>query len=286
MDQQEKGSAHPPTSTDRTSVWLPLLECLTDTVPEWLVLKHPDSAFTGTGDVDSAAPRARWPEITGAFRRWAAEQQLGTVIVCPHAPTWLHLVALDPTGGRFYELDVNDRKLFLGSTLYRPKDLAKLTTIDPRSFRRLRPGAEGMIKLVHNGTRRGGRRNAFGLRDKGVLELLHADPAGVELAADLFGSARRAALRGARAAMEEGWDRPAMLMVELRSILRAPLEPDGIAKRGWFRIARQRCPVLHAVFVGKRFPPPDAQAWLRAVARTHDVFERSSPLVPVNRPAE
>jgi hypothetical protein len=262
---------------DRTAVWLPLLAALTASVPEWLVLKHPDSAFTGSGDIDTAAARDAWPAITEIFREWAAAQRLGPVVVCPHAPTWLHLVALDPHGGRFFELDVNERKLFLGSTLYRPSDLLALTTMDPRGFRRLRPGAEGLIKLVHNGMRRGGRRNADGLARKGVRSLLAADPDGVELASVVFGRAARASRIGARAVVAGKWNRPAMLAVEVRSLLRAIIEPDGLAKRVWFRFARRRCPILRQVFEGDRRPPREVDDWLREVASRHTVIRATQP---------
>ena len=261
-----------PDETDRTRIWLPLLGRLTDDVPDWVVLKHPDSAFTGAGDIDSAAPRSRWPTITRTFEAWAEAQGLGAVIECPHAPTWLHLVALDPTGGRFYELDVNERKLFLGSTFYRAADLITLATVDPRGFRRLRPGAEGLIKLAHNGTRRGGRRNAEGLQAKGVAALLASDRDGIRIASRLFGWAGFAARRGATAVIEGRWDRAAMALIEGRAVIRAPVEPDGLVKRIQSRAARRGCPVLRAVFVGQRSTPTDVDAWLREVERSHRVI--------------
>lgn len=258
---------------DRTTVWIPLLRRLSDEQPSWLVLKHPESAFTGSGDIDSAAPRASWAAIESTFRGWADEQKLGQVISCPHAPGWLHLVALDPLGGHFYELDVNQRKLFLGSTFYRAEDLLALATMDPRGFRRVRPGAEGLLKLIHNGTRRGGQPNPEGLRAKRARELMAADRTGMELASRLFGSAGRAILRGADACLAGRWDRAAMIAVELRFLLRAPLEPRGILWRLRFRVEKRRCVVLRTVFRNRRPPPADAGPWLAAVRRNHRVFE-------------
>jgi len=258
---------------DRTEVWIRLLRRLTDEQPSWLVLKHPESAFTGSGDIDSAAPPTSWAAIESTFRSWADEQRLGDVISCPHAPGWLHLVALDPLGGCFYELDVNQRKLFLGSTFYRAEDLLLLAAMDPRGFRRVRPGAEGLLKLILNGTRRGGRQNPVGLRTKRARELMAADRTGMELASRLFGSARRAIRRGADACLEGEWDRGAMIAVELRFLLRAPLEPRGVLWRLWFRVERRRCPVLRTVFRDHRQPPSDTRPWLVAVRRNHRVFE-------------
>ena len=256
---------------DRSSVWLPLLKHLSDAEPNWIVLKHPDSAFTGSGDIDSVAPRDAWPRIEATFLDWARLNRLGHVIACPHAPGWLHLVALDPRGGRFYELDVNERKLLLGSTLYIAEDLLPLAVQDPRGFRRMRPGAEGLFKLIHNGTRRGGRRNAKGLREKSVRPLLEADPIGTRLAARRFGWAETAILRGCDAIMAGKWDQPAMLFTELRSLARATIEPRGIAWRLRFRIVRRTCPLLHAVFSGRQ-PPADVARWLAHVRLTHDVW--------------
>ena len=258
---------------DRTTIWVPLLRRLTDEWSTWLVLKHPESAFTGSGDIDSAAPPESWAAIESTFCSWAAEQGLGSVISCPHAPGWLHLVALDPLGGRFYELDVNSRKLLLGSTFYQALDLLPLAMMDARGFRRVRPGAEGLLKLIHNGTRRGGRPNPEGLRVKRVRELMAADRTGMELASRLFGSARRAIRRGADACLEGEWDRGAMIAVELRFLLRAPLEPRGVLWRLWFRVERRRCPVLRTVFRDHRQPPSDTRPWLVAVRRNHRVFE-------------
>jgi hypothetical protein len=256
---------------DRTAAWLDLLGELTTRHSAWLLLKHPESGFVGTGDIDSAGPRAIWGDVANSFRNWARRQELGAVIECPHAPGWLHLVALDPEGGHFWELDVNERKRFLGSTFYTPQSLRSLTVVDERGFRRLRPGAEGLIKLLHNGIRRGGRENRGAIRAKGIAELLAADPEGVVLAARLVGVARRPALRGARACAAGGWDRPAMLAVEARFAVRALVEPAGLAWRVRSSRVRRDDPVLAAVFSGDRHPLGREEDWLETVRRDHRV---------------
>ena len=258
---------------DRTEVWLDLLRTLTERHHDWLVLKHPQSAFVGDGDIDSAAPRAGWPSIADIFRAWAQNHGLRTVIECPHAPGWLHLVALDDSGGRFWELDVNERKYFRGSLFYTANQLLELATMDSRGFRRLRPGAEGLIKLLHNGTRRGGRRNPEGLSTKGVTALLEADPEGAMLAARLCGSAGPSALRGVRACVAGGWDRRAMLAVEARFSVRAIGQPRGLAWRLTGRRARRVDPLLEAVFAGSRHPIGRQDVWLDRVRRDHRVDE-------------
>lgn len=257
--------------SNRADVWLPLLRRLTELSPEWVAWKSADSALTGYGDIDSAASFREWPALTAEFRRWAFASGLGPVIACPHAPNLMHLVALagdEP----FFEVDLVARKVFLGSTLFQPADLAPFTELDPRGFRRTRPGAEGLIKLVNQGSRRNGRPDEKGLVAKGIPTLLAADPQGVRDAASLFGPAARDVLTLADAVVGGGWNRRAMLAVEGWFLLRSLREPRSLAARVRFRFARRSCPVLQAVFSGRRVPPP-ADAWLRQVAQNHRVDE-------------
>jgi hypothetical protein len=259
-----------PVAVDREPLWLPLLRRLTDVSSEWVVWKNVESAVTGVGDIDSAAPRADWPRLTDAFHAWADEHALGPVIVCPHAPNLLHLVALDGPAP-FFEVDLVARKVFLGSTLFVPSDLAPLTELDARGFRRTRSGAEGLIKLVNNGARRDGRANEEGLAAKHIPELLARDPRGVRDAARLlFGPARAPVLDLVHAVLNGSWDRRAMLNVQAWFLLRAVAEPASVAARVQFRRNRVRCPVLTAVFAGRRVPG-DRVAWLDEVAREHEV---------------
>lgn len=123
------------------------------------------------------------------------------------------------------------------------------------------------MKLVQNGMRRGARVRWDQMAAKGIVDLLAADPAGIDQAASLFGRASGALSRGARAAARGRWDRPAMLAVELWCVARAVVEPDAVAWRLRFRWHRHRCPVLRSVFEGGRFVPLDQRdAWLEAVA--------------------
>jgi hypothetical protein len=257
---------------DRSSLWLPLLRNLTELSSDWTVWKNIDSAFTGGGDVDSIAPGEDWPAIQNEFHRWAKSNGLGPVIPCPHAPFLLHLVALDPGAPQdtFFELDVNRRKVFLGSTLFRPEDLRPLSIVSEQGFRRLRPGAEGLLKLVQNGTMRGGRMNAEGLRVKHIPELLSEDWLGVQMTARLFRGGENAALRAARAVIDGKWDRKASAAVEASCLARAVKEPDAVAARLRFRVNKKKCPVLKAVFESKRHVDPGP--WLREVAKTHEVL--------------
>jgi hypothetical protein len=259
---------------DRTDRWLPLLRELTSALPVWLVWKSPQSAFTGPGDVDTVAPGDDWPTILDIFRRWARNQGLGPMVACPHAPNLLHLVALDLEAPweTFYELDVSRRKVFLGSTLFRPAEVTSMAVVSELGFRQLRPGAEGLLKLVGNGMHRGGRINPEGLETKGIVPLLRADPDGVRAAAHLFRGAERDILRAAQAAADGGWDRRAMIRTEAWSLLRAILEPDSIFARLKFRYNKRRCPVLRTVFESGRVVRPDPTSWLESVAKSHEIL--------------
>jgi hypothetical protein len=259
---------------NRSERWLPLLRTLTDVSSDWTVWKNVDSALTGGGDIDSIAPGEDWAAIQSAFHAWAREHGLGPVIPCPHAPFLLHLVALDPAAPNetFYELDVNRRKVFLGSTLFRPQDLRPLADVGDQGFRRLRPGAEGLLKLVQNGTKRGGRIDPDGLRIKRIPQLLQEDWDGVEMTARLFKQAEGAVLQGARAVVKGQWDRKAMLRTEAWCLARATMEPDAVLARVRFRFNKKKCPVLRAVFEKKRLVGPDTRPWLEEVAQTHEVL--------------
>jgi hypothetical protein len=264
-----------PAVQDRTAVWLALLRRLTEKVPSWMVMKSVESALTGTGDVDSVGPLDAWPVVEREFRGWAMAHGLGPVIVCPHVPYVLHLIALDPERSLFFELDVNRRKIFLGSTLFYPHDLLPLSRMDDRGFRRLREGAEGLIKLVQNGTKRGGRPDWDGVRKKRIVELLQRDPAGVREGARLFGRGADAVVAAAESVVKGEWNRRAMLAVEAWCVLRGLRDPAALVARARFRIVSRRCPVLRAVFQGGRqvpLPADERQTWLRDVARSHSVY--------------
>jgi hypothetical protein len=253
----------------RAAVWLPLLRRLSDVSVAWVAWKNVDSALDGFGDVDSAAPREEWPLLADEFSSWAFASGLGPVVLCPHAPNLLHLIALRDDEP-FFELDLVGRKVFLGCTLFLPEDLRAVAEMDERGFRRVRPGAEGLIKLVGNGALRNGLPNVSGLRSKRIPELLAADPEGVRLAAPLFGPAEQSVLILAGAVVRGSWDRRAMLSLEAWFLARALKEPRSVAARLRFRRARRSCPVLRAVFSGRAIPG-DVTSWITDVQRTHAV---------------
>jgi hypothetical protein len=261
---------------DLSAQWIPLLRRLTETLPAWGLWKNADSALAGRGDFDSTAPTSDWGVVTAAFEEWAGDHGLGPVTACHHVPGVLFIVAVDRARSVLVELDVNARKYFRGWTMFRPEAIAPLMEIDARGFRRVRPGAEGVILLTQNGMRWGGRPDPRGLARKGVAELLRADPGGVEAAASLFGVAAPALGAAARSVAEGGWNRGAFVTVEAYAVARALLAPGVLVTRLWAKRVKKRCPVLKSIFSEHRAVPRDHDAWVRAVARDHVVLAGAS----------
>jgi hypothetical protein len=259
----------PETQADLSWLWVPLLERLTQRFPDWGLWKNAESALAGNGDFDSTAPESEWDAITAEFEEWAASRGFGPVLSCREVPGVMFLVALDKQRRTFLELDVNARKYFRGWTTFRPDDLVPLMEIDSRGFRRIRPGAEGVILLTQNGLKWGGRPNREGLRRKRVADFLEQDPTGAREMARLFGPAQKALLAGADAVVKGGWNRPAMLVVEAWALLRALAEPNVLLGRFRARRVKRRCVVLRAIFTDDRRILEDADEWLSRVAEDH-----------------
>jgi hypothetical protein len=253
------------------TLWLPLLERLTDVLPSWGLWKNADTALSGRGDFDSTAPVEDWDTITREFRHWAFDHGLGPVAACREVSGVLFLLAVDRENHTVFELDVNARKYFRGWTMFTPQDLLPVMEIDARGFRRVRPGAEGVIMLVQNGLLWGGRPDVEGLHRKDVSRFLASDPEGVRLASHLFGPARGALQAAARSVVEGAWNRPAMLAVEAWALTRALAHPGIVAGRFLAPRRKRRCPLLKTIFTdGRRID--DVDEWIRAVAQDHDVY--------------
>ena len=257
---------------DLSELWVPLLRRLTERLPAWGLWKNADRALFGYGDFDSTAPERDWDAIIGEFSRWAGSHGYGPVAACPHVAGVLFIVALDRKHRTVLELDVNGRKYFRGWTMFKPEDLTSVMEIDDRGFRRVRPGAEGIILLTQNGLRWGGRPNHEGLRAKLVPELLAADPEGARAAARLFGPAGKALEAGAAAVAKGAWNRPAMLQVEAYALARALMEPAVLTSRLQARRIKNRCPLLRTIFADDREIRGDPDRWVRDVGRDHTVL--------------
>ena len=264
-------------SGERAELWLPLLRRVTRAFPRWSVWKNVESALTGHGDVDSFAPAEDWPAIERVWLEWLDENGLRPAIVCRHVPQGPHYVALDPDSPWLVQFDVKLLATFRGATLMDVDDLQELAEIDERGFRRIRPGSEGVIKLVFNGLRPGGRKNPEGLRVKGVVDLLESDPEGVRLAAKLFGPAEGSILAGVAAVLSGEWNRPAMAAVEAWALGKALTEPKTSVGRVWFnQVSKKRCPILRVIREEDRRVPADRDDWMRSVEEVemHRVVRR------------
>ena len=257
------------TSTGRRSgpSWLPLLRRLSGVDPGWCVWKNADQAVAGIGDVDSAAPRSAWPALSDDFRAWAVAAAAAPAIVCTHAPGMLVLVARMPDDARrLLQVDVYGRV----ARAVDAAELAPVTELDPRGFRRLRRGAEGLLALLAQ-TRRPARPPA---ELEQIRSLLASDPQGMEDAAALLGAARTPALAGARAVVSGRWSYAAMAALEPMHLAGAVRRPRERLRWLRFRLRDQkRCAVL-AALENDRSIPADADSWLAAVASNHAVYEQ------------
>jgi hypothetical protein len=250
----------------KASLWLPLLLKLTERFPGWGLWKNADDALQGYGDFDSTAEETDWEGITEEFARWAASNGLGPVAACRHVKGVLFLAALDASESKILELDINSRKYFRGWTVFKPEQLRSVMEIDDRGFRRVRPGAEGVILLTQNGLRWGGRPDAEGLARKRVAEYLRSDHEGVLQAAELFRPADKALIRAAESAAREDWSRAAMLTVEARAVLGALAAPMVLAGRVQAKRVKKQCPLLITIFSDDRVVEGDTAAWIERVA--------------------
>ena len=261
-----------PTNPELQRIWLPLLRTLTAKYPSWGVWKNPESAFIGPGDIDSLAPPQQWDDIEETFRDWATDNGFSPIVVCRHVPQGPHFVTVAPDWPHMLILDVKELSTWRGSTLIDYKDLANVAIVEERGFRRVRPGAEGVVKLVLNGVLIGGRMNEEGLRTKGVRDLLSGDREGVAMVAEWFGPLKGVVLDGVDAVIAGGWDRRAMATLELFSTARSVLEPRTAASRLWFKhYGVKKCGVLQSVRGEHRAIAGDTEEWARRIAVNHEV---------------
>jgi hypothetical protein len=253
--------------------WLPLLRQLSDAFPRWGVWKNIESALTNEGgDIDSAAPQEHWSAISDIHTGWAFSSGASVVTECLHVPGVVLMAAAHPGRPTLSELDVCSHSYIRGKVLFRAEDIVPLMISDPRGFRRLRPGAEGLFVFLLNAVAWGGRPRPDLVKLKQIVGLLDEDPAGVQSAAKLLGPAAPNAIRAANAATEGRWDRRSLLKVERDNVLRALLAPRHLRKRLSFRMGPyRRCPLLRILLSGRRVPE-DLESWLMAVGKTHRLW--------------
>lgn len=249
---------------------LDLVRRLSAAAPSWGIWKNTASALSGRGDIDSVVAPKDERRVEEAFVGWAVEHGRTPVFRCDHAGDLMRvLVAVDRELGAIVEVDLTRRKTYRGSTLFTADEVIPLLEEDPAGFRRVSSGVEGVVLFFHNGIRHGGRKNAPALEARGVVELLTGDPDGVRCGSELFRPATMAR-KALASAVAGGWNRPAIVRVELGFLLRGLLHPAGLARRVWFRaVAKKRCPILHVAYSGRQLPS-DTDSWLGAVLETHE----------------
>jgi hypothetical protein len=253
--------------TDRAHLWLPLLRDLTANVPGWVVLKNSKAAMNGIGDIDSFASRSDFPDIEDRVRVWSAENGLRFVTVCRHNWRGPIIVAIRDGDPYLFSLDVKIGRLFRGSMLIDVDDAQSFAVMDDLGYRRVREGAEGVMKLLYNGMYRGGAKNEVDFEKKGVLAALQADPAGAMEASRLVGMAAPALRSTIRAVLDGGWSRRDIAAVEAWCFIRSAARPDYVIRQWhWRHMEIPRCAISQ---LKARRMPDDVDGFLRAVADTH-----------------
>jgi hypothetical protein len=252
--------------------WLPLLRQLNESFPRWGIWKNVESALAEEGgDIDAAAPQDDWSAIDGIHTKWALSNGASMVTQCLHVPGVVLMAAAYPGRPTLSELDICSESFIRGKILFRADDLMPLMIDDPRGFRRLRPGAEGLFVFLLNGVAWGGRPNHDVIERKKIIGLLNSDPEGVRSAAALLGRSSVHAIRAADAVCEGQWDRRSLLKVEKNHLLEAMLAPEDLWRRLWFRISAFRsCPLLKVLLSGRRIPD-DLEGWLMEVGKGHEL---------------
>ena len=257
-------------SIARYKIWYSLLETLTEAAPNWAVAGNLEEGLAGEGDIDLIAPVDDWPRLTSHFRAWAQDCDLNPVISCSHRPGVLELVALGTGEKPVYQVEVLGFRHLRGGLLYRAEDLVPAMEIDERGWRRLRPGAAGVVKLLPNGVTWSGALKWRGPKAARVLQLLRDDPEGVSAAAAAFGPIRDLVAAAALGAGQGHWSRWRMMLIELWALVRGLGTPKSFGARARFRLLRDRCQLL-ATVKNQELVRRDPEGWLRLVASEHDV---------------
>ena len=266
--RDESSDAKGDTRASRPPPWVPLLRRLTDLSSLWGVWKNADQAIDVSGDIDSVSDPADRAVLLQEFARWATKNDMAPIIVCSHLPGSVLSVAIRD-GHELVELQLCEQAIFRGSTLFTAEELRPLMVMDPRGFRRLRAGSEGLLLLFHNSMGRGGVSLLEGEKARRPLELMRSDPDGAEAATAVFGQVRKHARGVAVAALEGRWNRRAAVVVEAWAIARAFSGPRLFAARARYRMNNARCTLLPALR-GGRYLRGNIDEWLARVLKMHE----------------
>jgi hypothetical protein len=259
-----------PMTTDRYELWRRLLVGLTEAAPNWGVAGNVDEGLLGEGDVDLIAPVADWGAVEQHFRAWAEAHGLSPVVTCTHRPGVLELVALGSGDKPVYQVEVLGFRHFRGARLYRAEHLVAAMEMDPRGWRRLRPGAAGVVKLLPNGVTWSGGLKWHGPKAQRVLKVLKDDPEGVRAAARAFESLEGLVATAALRAGQGRWSRWRMTLIGLWALVKGLGHPQSFIARAGFRLRTDRCELL-ATVKNQELVRRDPAKWLARVAVEHEV---------------
>jgi thymidylate kinase len=263
---------------DPSDRWLDLLRRIDRVAPGALVWKQVEPALGGEGDMDMFVPRTEWPVLAAVFREWAHDQLLVQPLACWHGAGTLTLVAADPSYRFLFEVDVKGRAAFRGTTLFRPEDLAPLVQRDERGFDRLRPGAEGLLKLFLHGVRRDGTLRRDRVARGRCADLIRQDPEGVRLGSLLFGPVAPLVRRLAELLATGTWDRRIMLRMDAWARRQALAHPELLRQRVRARLKRG-CRGLKGELKDRDPDPGRTAEWMASMASDHPArtFRASEP---------
>jgi len=235
-------------TSDRFDLWSSLLVRLLRASPRWAVSGNVEEGLAGEGDVDLVAPPADWMELEREFRRWAKQSGFDPIVACPHRPGVLVLVAMGDPREPLYKMEILGYRYFRGVRMFAAEDLLPAMEMDPRGWRRLRPGAAALIKLVPNGITWSGGLKWTGPKAARVLDLLRQDPEGVHLASKAFPSMGSLVESAAQAAAAGRWPRARMIALEGWALSRSLLSPLEVLSRVRYRMGTAgRCELLCAL---------------------------------------
>jgi hypothetical protein len=236
--------------------------------PGFAVWKHAKKSLRGEGDVDAILPRRERQAALAAFQAWAERSGDVAVVVCDHVPASTIAVGVGPTG-ELEQLDLIHAFVLHAAALVGAERLDAVATTGADGDRMLRPGAEGLLRLLREELRAGGR--ALAADPVEVRELLVVDGPGLEATAALLGAAGPHASRLARAVVGGRWSKKAVLAIELAMLTRAVRDPHLVAACLRFDMRGRRCLVIDALRGGRRLSAPPS-AWLERVRATHLVL--------------
>lgn len=235
--------------------WIPLISDLSAEHADWTVWKHVESALSGDGDIDAAAPFASWAAVTTSLASIAASRTDATHLTwCDHVPdVRLHFLVSPSSWPILREVDVASSCSKLGVRWAHAEDLVALSVLTADGYRAVRPGAQALVEAVLYGIDRFGAyrpsETSAARIDLGVA----ADAEGAQLSADrLVPPGMRLATRKVAKDLTRG-RRPAASakLLAASALVRSACVPEPALRRVAFR-TRPKCALFELAMSGRR----------------------------------